>query len=248
MAPIPPAASGAGDPPAPAPDPVVPPPAEKGKGGRPTGSKNKKGRKEKAPSENPRNLYTDKEDVMLCKAWTNASMNSIKGSDMKGDSFWQKIWQNYEELRAAANLKQPKGEEFVERKKESLKDRWSRRIVRNCHKYMAVYRRLKIANKSGWSEQTYRDEAAKELEETNKPEKWTWDHCMIALWQLKAPGYDWKTPSSSDDDSSSNKKPAADGVAKGVNNPETNMMGAHLERTVGSKAAKRLLAHQMDKA
>jgi hypothetical protein len=74
----------------PAPEEVMP----KGKRGRPKGSGNKKGtaaiNKPPADAETtkPGSNYTAVEDLCLCKAYVNCTLNPTKGTDQKAEHFW----------------------------------------------------------------------------------------------------------------------------------------------------------------
>jgi hypothetical protein len=58
--------------------------------------------------------FQPKEDELLIQSWLNVSMDSIVGNDKKGDSFWKRIGEAYNENRH---------KNFPERKPTALKGR-----------------------------------------------------------------------------------------------------------------------------
>ncbi|KAK2442265.1 hypothetical protein QL285_013476 [Trifolium repens] len=63
--------------------------------------------------------FQPKEDELLIQSWLNVSTDSIVGNDKKGDSFWKRIGEAYNDNR-------PKN--FPERKSTTLKGRWHKKI------------------------------------------------------------------------------------------------------------------------
>jgi hypothetical protein len=44
-------------------------------------------------------IYTDKEDLMLCDAWLFVGTDPISGAEQKGGTFWQRIFMYFHEHR-----------------------------------------------------------------------------------------------------------------------------------------------------
>ncbi|KAG7372189.1 No apical meristem-associated C-terminal domain containing protein [Nitzschia inconspicua] len=71
----------------------------------------------------PKN-FTPIEDVMLCRAYVNATLNPITGTDQKMEVFWRGIKGKFDELYAEADEVQ----EGVARAPEALMNRYMRKI------------------------------------------------------------------------------------------------------------------------
>jgi hypothetical protein len=70
-------------------------------------------------------------------------MDSIVGNDQKGDSFWKRIGEAYNENRH---------KNFPERKPTALKGRWHKKINPSVQKFVGCYKQALAVKKSGSSE------------------------------------------------------------------------------------------------
>jgi hypothetical protein len=87
--------------------------------------------------------FQPKEDELLIQSWLNVSMDSIVGNDQKGDSFWKRIGEAYNENRH---------KNFPERKPTALKGRWHKKINPSVQKFVGCYKQALAVKKSGSSE------------------------------------------------------------------------------------------------
>lgn len=81
--------------------------------------------------------FTSEEDMHLCSAYVNVSMNPAKGCDQKSDTFWSEIRDKFVELCG------------VVRSVASLKNRFTRHIGKDTQIYNGVFVRCKALQKSG---------------------------------------------------------------------------------------------------
>lgn len=89
------------------------------------------------------NNYTEKEDLLLTKAYVSVSNDPINGSQQRANIFWVKVHEKYKVL---VSQQVPKAG-FVGRPVESLKQRYLKVIAKAVAKYKKFYRLLKNQNK-----------------------------------------------------------------------------------------------------
>ncbi|KAG7345300.1 hypothetical protein IV203_032831 [Nitzschia inconspicua] len=85
----------------------------------------------------PKN-FTPIEDVMLCRAYVNATLNPITGTDQKMEVFWRGIKGKFDELYAEADEVQ----EGVARAPEALMNRYMRKIQPEMNLWIPFYKRV----------------------------------------------------------------------------------------------------------
>ena len=166
-----------------------------------------------------RRVFTEEEDIALCKAWVNCSMDPIVGADQKKDHFWTRIHGKFysiyeEEAEVAIQDRWPI---------KSVKDRFGK-LEKEVKKFNIYYRQVsKDHDKSGWTPEM-KINAAKTLfsEELGRPFK----HSLCARILHQAPKY---SPEENNIDPEEEKP-----------NPVALAQGRNLETPVGNKKAKRM--------
>ncbi|KAG7366474.1 MULE transposase domain containing protein [Nitzschia inconspicua] len=89
--------------------------------------------------------FTPIEDVMLCRAYVNATLNPITGTDQKMEVFWRGIKAKFDELYAEADEVQ----EGVARAPEALMNRYMRKIQPEMNLWIPFYKRVADCPPSG---------------------------------------------------------------------------------------------------
>jgi hypothetical protein len=197
--------------------------------GRPPGSKNVKGvAAKKKLSAKPSGNYCELEDVNLTKAFVNVSTDPTRGTNQTADDFWNKVHVCFGDFMIKDNKELY---EMQGRAVSSLRDRFQRKIGKETAIFNKHYARAKSLEKSGWSNDDYLVEAKKlYLEDTKK--EFEYAPCLPILWNF--PRFDWKM------ELSNLKKANPEEPGLGHSNPGSAIQGMSMERTMGSKAAKRL--------
>ena len=54
----------------------------------------------KAEKVSKRKVFTEDEDIAICKAWVNISVDSITGANQKGDHFWARVHSKFNQIHA----------------------------------------------------------------------------------------------------------------------------------------------------
>jgi hypothetical protein len=202
--------------------------------------------KEKTPSKKPRRgssslgrpskaaNFVAAEDVALCKAYVNVTLNPIDGVEQKASSFWDHIHRKFCLLLKPDNP----SEALPDRDSESLKNRFQRQIQKKMNVYNRYYKQVKECPPSGTTEEEWYKIAADNYRDA-EGHSFAFLHCVEILQQLPKfnPMID-DADRSSDvvaEDSDADKKPAASVNKIGA------PMGAALKRPPGSKKAKKEL-------
>jgi hypothetical protein len=85
------------------------------------------------------------EDVALCKAYVNVSLNPIDGVGQKPSAFWDHIHRKYCLLLKQDNP----SEALLDRDSESLKNRFQHKIQKKMNVYSKYYKQVKECPPSG---------------------------------------------------------------------------------------------------
>lgn len=75
----------------------------------------------------PRRNFTAAEDLILCRAFVNATTNQLRGADMRATVFWGGIADSFHDL---CN-QEPSLQQTERRSIDSLKNRWQKKISRD---------------------------------------------------------------------------------------------------------------------
>jgi hypothetical protein len=173
--------------------------------------------------------FQPKEDELLIQSWLNVSTDSIVGNDQKGDSFWKRISEAYNDNRPKI---------FPERKSTALKGRWHKKINPSVQKFVGCYKQAVAVKKSGSSEADIVS-AACDIYYQDGHEKFTFQ----SAWKLLRDQPKWLGGSS--EPSAKRTKSSASGAYSTSSNPPTPTSEYNppsptlLRRPIGQKAAKR---------
>ena len=202
--------------------------------------------------------YSEDEDHLIACAYVNVSVDPIKGVGQKADTFWTRVLEKYVIL--SEKYLADNGVEIPVRNKDSIEQRWKKKISKSVQLWNKFYRQLKSVKRSGWNEDKYIEEAGNLFkEEVGEPFKYA--KCVPILHKL--PKFDPmfvmndSSPSSylgdgADDDSTSTGHQSnvvtttpptglskAGTQKKRVNNAAPPQ-GSKLARPIGMKKAKKL--------
>ena len=132
--------------------------------------------------------YTNEEDLFLCKAYINKTVNIGKGTDIMSLVFWGGIKNKFVEIyMEEAEVIPP---HLDTRDASSLKTRWVRNINKYCQLWNKYYIRAQATPKSGENQDYYINLATEDYEEElGKP--FLWSHCIPTL--LSVPTFFPKT-------------------------------------------------------
>ena len=165
-----------------------------------------------------RRVFTEEEDIALCKAWVNCSMDPVVGADQKKDHFWTRIHNKFYKIY------NEESDVVVDGKKwpiKSVKDRFGK-IEKEVKTFNIYYRQIsREHDKSGWTPEM-KIEAAKNLfaEVIGRPFK----HSLCARILHQAPKY------SPEEDNKDAEDP----------NPVAMAQGRNLDTPIGNKKAKKM--------
>jgi hypothetical protein len=171
--------------------------------------------------------FSNEEDVFLCRAFVNCSVDSIVGTNQKKKEFYLAICTKYNTLVEEA----PVEAKCSQRDAVSLENRWRRQILSNVNKFIGFLRKAKDPPKSGFNEQAYID-VAKQMFLSDVSKAFGYEHCVPVLSIL--PRFDSSLPT------------GATEAGEGYNQVGA-VMGSSMERPIGSKTAKALKAKQIAK-
>ena len=183
----------------------------------------------KKESKRPTN-FSKEEDLMLAKAFVNATEDPIKGAGSKQKLFWAQVKKGFDTL-CLSEL-----EISQQRTQESLKNRWLRHISKEVQYFNKYYKQIKEKNPSGKTEQNMIEDSMElYLEMEGRPFKFSWE---VVETLHKLPKFNpFHEEEEEDDDadvaSSSKKASSTNEVGKA--------MGQSLERPIGRERAKKLL-------
>jgi hypothetical protein len=120
------------------------------------------------------------EDVALCKAYVNVTLNPINGVGQKSKEFWDHIYRKYSLLLKEDNP----SEALPERDSESLRNRFQRQIQRKMNVYNKYYKQVKECPPSGVNT----DEEIQKVAAYNYSDAegyaFAFSHCVEVLHQL----------------------------------------------------------------
>ena len=197
--------------------------------------------------------YSEDEDFLISCAYTNVSVDPIKGVGQKADTFWTRVHEKFLILSQKHFSNQDHDMPF--RTKESIEQRWKKKISKCVQLWNKFYRQLKSVNQSGWNEDKYIEEAGNlYLSEVGEPFKYA--KCVPVLHKL--PKFDPMVRTSAGVMSETTDSPCdaldtdADGdqssvvvrtpgsrSKRNVNN-SVPAQGSKLPRPIGMKKAKKL--------
>ena len=103
--------------------------------------------------------YSEDKDFFIAYAYASVSVDPIKGVGQKEDTFWTRIYEKLHLLSA----KHFSNEGIVHpmRNRDSIDQRWKKKISKCVQLWNKVYRRVNMVVKSGWNEEMYMEEAGK---------------------------------------------------------------------------------------
>ena len=94
-----------------------------------------------------RATFSEEEDRLLTKAFVNVTLDSKKGKNQKGETFWRKVKDKFD--HSADNYWPWK----------SVKQRYTKVISPACMKFLSFLQKSKAVKQSGWSLEQYIDHA-----------------------------------------------------------------------------------------
>jgi hypothetical protein len=178
------------------------------------------------------------EDVVLCKAYVNVTLNPVDGVGQKSKAFWDHIHRKHCLFLREDNLSKalPEGDS------ESLKNRFQRQIQRKMNVYNKYYKQVKECPPSGVNTEEEIQKVAADNYRDAEGHAFAFSHCVEVLHQLPKfnPMVDDADRSSefAAEDYDGDRKPAASVNKIGV------PMAASLKQPPGSKRAKKELLLQ----
>jgi hypothetical protein len=102
--------------------------------------------------------YSEDEDYFIAAAYTNVTMDTIRGVGQKGENFWMQVHDIFFMLQQKELVES--GQHIQVRTKESIEQRWKTTIAKSVQLWHKHYKQLKGMNKSGWNEEKYVKEAS----------------------------------------------------------------------------------------
>jgi No apical meristem-associated C-terminal domain len=198
--------------------------------------------------------YSEDEDFLIACAYVNVTVDPIKGVGQKSDNFWTRVHDRFVILSQKHNIEN--GIEIPFRNKESIEQRWKKKISKSVQLWNKFYRQVKSVERSGWNEEKYIEEAGNlYLSEIGEPFKYA--KCVPVVHKL--PKFDpmvqkkytaeprIQSPGDiSDSDDGNNgdrdyvvKKPPTSSNKKKVNN-SAPPQGSAMSRPIGMKKAKEI--------
>jgi hypothetical protein len=192
-----------------------------------------KDKKKKLPN------WTVAEDVILARSFVNTSQNPLVGNDQKGSNFWKTVHEKFNFL--------VDGDEDIEnfgRDQDACMNRFQRQISKQVQKWNKHFKQLNEEKPSGTSKDKWPDMATDRFcEEEGYPFKFQGAALVLHAMPKFNPMVD-VTELDDDDieeedeiEVSGDTKPAAVNI---IGAP----MGAHIQRPIGNKAAKREAANR----
>jgi hypothetical protein len=102
--------------------------------------------------------YSEYEDYLIAMAFVHVTVDPIKGVGQKSETFWTRVHEKF------CLLQQKElaiiGHDIYIRTRDSIEQRWKKRISKNVQLWNKHYRQLKGMQKSGWNEDKYVEEAS----------------------------------------------------------------------------------------
>jgi len=198
----------------------------------------------------PRN-FSKVEDELLCRAYVNATTNSVCGTDQKLKDFWKDIKSKFDALCVSEQVE----EDREERNWEALHVRYTKKIQPQVLLFNPFYKRIADCPPSGTTKDDWPRLAANEFSKA-KDSDFKFLHCVPILHQLAKfdpmtdddqvidmTEDDDPTTTLLDDDDGGGGKPKAMPTTNKIGKP----MGSSLSRPIGQKQAKRLAKEESSK-
>jgi hypothetical protein len=91
--------------------------------------------------------YAVGEDIALCTAYVNCTLNPLVGNDQKAEIFWNAVLQAYNDINS--NYSTDDDVIVVERESSSLRNRFQRSIAKQTKEWNPFYKRIAQAPPSG---------------------------------------------------------------------------------------------------
>jgi hypothetical protein len=194
------------------------------------------GKKLKTGAGRPSNIsnFTPEEDVAICRAFVNVSLDPIAGTDRKASVFWSTIKTQYESVLENA-LGSGGLEQLPIRSHESLKYRFTRKILPNTNTFNSYLRQIKLSPPSGTPTEDGLIDLAKEAYMSGQGKAFMFTKCVSILNKL--PRFDTMASKIVEEH---------DGVS---NCASVNLigppMGTSLPRPFGTKKAKKIAKQEV---
>jgi len=169
--------------------------------------------------------FKPKEDELLIQSWLNISKDPIVGNNQRGDSFWKRIGEAYNNLR---------DKNFQERKQEALKGRWHKKINPSILKFVGCYKDVVALKKSGASKSD-NISTAKDIYYQDVREQFTLENA----WKLLRDEPKWLAGCVLEPSAKRTKNSASGAYSASSNPPTPTSEYNPPQRPIGQKAAKR---------
>ena len=195
--------------------------------------------------------YSEDEDYLIAMAFVHVTVDPIRGVGQKSETFWTRV---HEKFCLLQQKELPViGFDIIVRTRDSIEQRWKKRISRSVQLWNKHYRQLKGMQKSGWNEDKYIEEASA-LYKSDTGETFRFAKCVPVLHKLPKfdpmvlPPTKASSPQSAnldalhstgpdDDDEEFIPESALKKKAALVNN-SAPPQGSNMERPIGMKKAK----------
>jgi hypothetical protein len=109
------------------------------------------------------------------------TVDPIKGVRQKSDNFWSRVHERFVILSRRHSIEN--GIEIPLRNKESIEQRWKKKISKSVQLWNKVYRQLKSLEQCGWNEEKYIEEAGT-LYLSEKGEPFKYAKCVPGVPKL----------------------------------------------------------------
>jgi hypothetical protein len=125
--------------------------------------------------------YSEDEDYLIAVAYTHVTVDPIQGVGQKGENFWMRVHEKFCMLQQKELVES--GQDVQPRNKDSLEQRWKKKISKSVQLWNKYYKQLKGSNKSGWNEAKYIEEAGN-LYKNETGEIFRFAKCVPVLHKL----------------------------------------------------------------
>ncbi len=102
--------------------------------------------------------YSEDEDYFIAVAYTNVTVDPIRGVGQKGENFWMQVNDKFCMFQQKELVES--GQHIQVQTKDPVKQRWKKRIAKSVRLWNKHYKQLKGMNKSRWNEEKYVEEAS----------------------------------------------------------------------------------------
>ena len=169
--------------------------------------------------------FKDEDDILLAKAYVAATTNPVAGCSQRQGTFFNEVFNNYENLRTAV----PPEEQRPYKPQSKLLDRYNRQLKFYMNKWIPHYRSAINQRKSGENDKDVIKRALESYYDEHR-EHFGFLHVCEILYQL--PKFD---PRISQDEANEAER---ERKAIQKSNEVVAVMGAKMDRPIGSKKAK----------